>query len=745
MNRFKIKTKLRLLLLSPLIGLFIVAGLISYERYQRYVNFDMLNKVVLLSTKVTSLVHELQKERGMTAGFLASNGKNFTNKLPRQRELTDQKIHDFENNLKEITLVYYKKDFSDLLYTAQNKLENIKKIRKDIMNFKISGKNAISYYTKMNTSFLELVRKTASFSIKNEMTIQLTSYTNFLLAKERAGIERAVGAVSFANDHFAIGAKLKFNRLISEQNAYLNSFEKLANKKAYLFYKKVLSGPIIKDVNNMRNIALNAKDEKNFNIDSFHWFKTITKKINMLKQIDDEIARELIQSAKELSHEAKLWMIIFIVLSCLIVLLSLFLGKIISSNIEDGVTTLAQGLDGFFKFLNKESKDCNLITIDENRVDVIGQMSKKVNSNILISKEIILDDIKFMEEVKNIVSKIKTGYLNQRLEYKTKSPNLQDLKAEINQMLEVLNNTIGGNINEITEVLNSYSNLDFTNNIHDAHAKVEKSILHVGQIVTTMLQDNKRDGLTINKSTNELLKNVDILNHSSNEAAASLEETSAALEEITASITQNTHNIITMSEIAKEVTSSVNKGQVLANQTTTAMDEINEQVLAINDSISLIDQIAFQTNILSLNAAVEAATAGEAGKGFAVVAQEVRNLASRSAQAAKDIKDLVEQATLKANDGKTIADQMIDGYTNLNEGISKTIELIQDVTFASKEQQEGIHQINDAVSTLDQQTQKNAQVAAHTSTIANETSQIAKKIVQNADEKIFEGKDSIVL
>ena len=109
--------------------------------------------------------------------------------------------------------------------------------------------------------------------------------------------------------------------------------------------------------------------------------------------------------------------------------------------------------------------------------------------------------------------------------------------------------------------------------------------------------------------------------------------------------------------------------------------------------LGVIDQIAFQTNILSLNAAVEAATAGEAGKGFAVVAQEVRNLASRSAEAANEIKALVGTATQKANDGKKISDEMIKGYEELNENITQTISLINDVEAASKEQQTGIEQI----------------------------------------------------
>ena len=115
-----------------------------------------------------------------------------------------------------------------------------------------------------------------------------------------------------------------------------------------------------------------------------------------------------------------------------------------------------------------------------------------------------------------------------------------------------------------------------------------------------------------------------------------------------------------MASLSNEVTASAKQGETLANQTNIAMDDINTQVTAINDAITVIDQIAFQTNILSLNAAVEAATAGEAGRGFAVVAQEVRNLASRSADAAKEIKLIVENATNKANQGKNIASNMIE-------------------------------------------------------------------------------------
>jgi methyl-accepting chemotaxis protein len=170
------------------------------------------------------------------------------------------------------------------------------------------------------------------------------------------------------------------------------------------------------------------------------------------------------------------------------------------------------------------------------------------------------------------------------------------------------------------------------------------------------------------------------------------------------------------------------------------MSEVDTEVRSISDTIGIIDQISFQTNILSLNAAVEAATAGEAGKGFAVVAQEVRNLASRSAEAASEIKSIVESATKKANLGKSISEEMIRGYNELNKSITETFGHIEIVQNSSKEQLQSINQINDAISDLDIQTQQNAAIATQTQEVASQTDKMAKEIVLKANEKEFIGK-----
>ncbi len=230
-------------------------------------------------------------------------------------------------------------------------------------------------------------------------------------------------------------------------------------------------------------------------------------------------------------------------------------------------------------------------------------------------------------------------------------------------------------------------------------------------------------------------KSVKNLAIRANEQASSLEQTANTLEKITSITKNNTQNAAKMSDLSKDLKNSVITGEKLAHQTALSMDEINQKVQAINEAITIIDQIAFQTNILSLNAAVEAATAGEAGKGFAVVAAEVRNLASRSAEAAKEIKDLVENATTKTYEGKKISDDMSNGYDNLNQLISKTIDIIQDVSTASKEQLSGIEQINNAISILDRVTQENANESNNVSNITNETLSMALLLVEDARSK----------
>ncbi len=424
-----------------------------------------------------------------------------------------------------------------------------------------------------------------------------------------------------------------------------------------------------------------------------------------------------------------------------IVILLTLISYFIIRDIVTKVNLLDKGLVDFFKFLNKESSSSKLISIDSN--DEIGKMAKVINENIEKTQKLIIQDHELIEDVKRVVNEVKHGKLNQRIIKHTSNQSLEELKNTFNEMIENTSINVAEDINKIRRVLDSFAKLDFRDRVENDSGLVSKGLNNLAQIINDMLVENKSNGLTLDESSNILLANVNRLNLSSNEAAASIEETAAALEQITSNIRNNTQNIAKMATFSNSVTKSANDGEKLANQTTVAMDEINVQVNSITEAITVIDQIAFQTNILSLNAAVEAATAGEAGKGFAVVAAEVRNLASRSAEAAKEIKTIVENATRKADQGKQIASNMIEGYKGLNQNISQTIGLISEIESASKEQLSGIEQINIAISQLDQQTQENASIATQTQDVAKITDEIAKLVIKSVDNKEFEGKNSV--
>jgi methyl-accepting chemotaxis protein len=458
----------------------------------------------------------------------------------------------------------------------------------------------------------------------------------------------------------------------------------------------------------------------------------------IIKEIDEDLKKKTLAFHNKISLSQKMMIGegVFVLLFILILL------GYLTRNILVNLKHFQDGLLNFFSFLNRETLHPKPILIDSQ--DEFGQMAVIVNSNIEAIEKQIDKDNELINDAKVVMARVTNGWYSQFIEKSTQNQSLEDFKNNVNDMIKATRDRFI----KVDELLDTYAKYDYTKTMQmsptdERGGLFEKLVTGINTLqstITQMLVDNQQNGRTINNSSDILLENVNVLNRNSNESAAALEETAAALEEVTSNISSNTTNIVKMSTFASSVTEAVSKGEKLANETTKAMNEIDEEVNAISEAIRVIDQIAFQTNILSLNAAVEAATAGEAGKGFSVVAQEVRNLASRSSDAANEIKTLVQNATQKANDGKKISDEMIGGYKRLSENITKTIELISDVEMASKEQLNGIEQINDAVSSLDRQTQQNAMIASQTRDIAVETDRIAKEIVASANEKDFIGK-----
>ena len=414
-----------------------------------------------------------------------------------------------------------------------------------------------------------------------------------------------------------------------------------------------------------------------------------------------------------------------IILMLLILFVTILVFIVISSNITNSLEKIKSGMNRFFNYLLSTEK--NLEKINLNSKDEFGKLAEDLNENINKIKEGLAVDNEVINEAKFVSKMVGKGFLVYRINSIASNVYINELKDNFNNMIDDLRVNI---VNSYNTSLN-YASRDF---------KKEADKSEVGAIVNTQLRClnmigvniseflamvNKNGNILDNKS-DELLSLVNQLHTSSLNQASSLEQTSAAIQEITLSITDTTNKATTMLGIATSTKEYANKGIKLVENTQKSMYEINDSTSAINDAIALIDQIAFQTNILSLNAAVEAATAGEAGKGFAVVAQEVRNLANRSAQVAKEIKNLVEISNEKSLEGKNYSEEMKISFEKLAGMIEENTEIIGDVAKSNKIQMNSLSQINETMNNLDSITQENADMATRTKEVATETNNVAE-------------------
>lgn len=235
---------------------------------------------------------------------------------------------------------------------------------------------------------------------------------------------------------------------------------------------------------------------------------------------------------------------------------------------------------------------------------------------------------------------------------------------------------------------------------------------------------------SVSIASTEISQGTDDLSRRTQDQAASLEETAASMDEITSTVRQNADNAGEADGLAHRVSDQAREGGEIARQAIDAMAEISGSSRKITSIVTLIDEIAFQTNLLALNASVEAARAGEQGRGFAVVAGEVRSLAGRSAEAAREIKTLVDESVNRVDAGTALVDRAADTLSNIAKGVDQVTSLVGEIAVASREQSQGIEQVNLAVSQMDAAVQQNASMVEQSSAASRSLQDQARALLK---------------
>jgi methyl-accepting chemotaxis protein len=291
--------------------------------------------------------------------------------------------------------------------------------------------------------------------------------------------------------------------------------------------------------------------------------------------------------------------------------------------------------------------------------------------------------------------------------------------------------SLGGEPELAVETVRSIAGGDFTT-VVKLRPGDKSSLLHgiesLRQRLGTLIHDVRGTSLAVDTAAADISSGIERLTQRSSEQAANLEKTAQSMEEMTVTVKRNADNAHIAEQLAAEARDQAERGGNVAGRAVSAMAEINTSSQRIADIIGVIDAIAFQTNLLALNAAVEAARAGEQGRGFAVVAAEVRNLAQRSATAAREIKGLIQDSVAKVHDGSRLVDESGCHLNDIVAAAKKVADVIGEISAASQEQANGLEHVNHAMTQMDESTQRNAEMAQQTSSVAGAMTSQAKAL-----------------
>lgn len=436
LDKYTLKAKILILVVLPLLAMFILMATMLNKSYEALKLNKQLQTQIAVSTKLSLLVHEMQKERGLSAGFLASKGASFAEELKGQRELTDKALADFNSSVETSDLT---KEYKELLQLGFNELKGLNAIRQNADTNKDNPPTAatISYYTKTIASLLHSIVESAKLVDESQITRLMFAYMNFLYAKESAGLERATANAIFAANAPASNAQYQtFISLLAKQEVYNNVFLNFGDEKSITLFNNSLNNKSFQQVDLMRDNLKQNYQQGTYGIKAKEWFDTITSKINILKSIEDSAATNLSQEIQNKTQEQEIYFLISLSIAIIVFIITIALGVIVIKNILTNLNNVNRKLS--FIIANKAINE----KIKISSKDEVGKMIGSVNT--------------FLQYIHAIFSKIFTA--------------IKSNKTAVHTLTQISRN-LGHNAQEIEKI--SQGNVKISN---ESRQMIDKSV-----------------------------------------------------------------------------------------------------------------------------------------------------------------------------------------------------------------------------------------------------------------------------
>ncbi|MGC3874539.1 methyl-accepting chemotaxis protein [Halomonas sp. GXIMD04776] len=425
--------KFLLVLALPLLALayFAITGIVERQRTTSVMS--ELQALTGLAQQGGNLIHQLQRERGMTAGFLGSQGRNFQDKLPEQRKATDLQVGAFQTHLNKLDGDILQGEFATRIATVGELLDATSQIRQRVNALSISTSEALGHYTGINSELMNLVAQMSHITQEASVSRRLDAYYSLLEAKDLAGIERALLSNAFGADQISPVLYQRFMTLIGKEAAFLQSFRALAEDAMVARLDEGLAGPEIERVQGLRELVIERAAEGGFDVDPQQWFEWQTVKLGRLKGIEDAVSEDILTTTATLYQRARNALIQYVVIAALAAGLAIFLAFAIVRSI---VVPLKRALQDILNRGGDLTQRLDVAGSDE-----LSQLYQAFNDSTATTEQLVANVKQGAMSVKVASGEIAMG--NQDLAQRTEeqSASLVETAASMEQITSTVHQT----------------------------------------------------------------------------------------------------------------------------------------------------------------------------------------------------------------------------------------------------------------------------------------------------------------